>query len=104
MADLYVRAVPGRLVTRFGSGQFIGATRPFPHPTAAELDAGAAPLLWDTKAVTLIPDKERAKFWREYESAIRQGDLTEATADEYAAYLESQDPQPAPKAATPKGK
>lgn len=89
MPNLYVRAVSGRLVTRFGSSQYIGATRPFPHPTPAELEAGASPIQWNPEAVTLIPEADYHKHLREYDGAIRRGDLVRATAEEHAAYLAS---------------
>lgn len=89
MPNLYVRAVPGRLVTRFGSSQYIGATRVFPHPTPEQLENGAEPIVWDAQAVTVIPEREAAKYRREYEGAIRHGDLVQCTPEEQAAYIAS---------------
>lgn len=91
--NLYVRPVPGRLVTRFGSSQYIGAIRPFPHPTQAAIDAGESPVRWDPAVVVLIPEAEANRYLREYTSAIRHGDLVRATEAEHVAYLASLDEQ-----------
>ena len=86
---LFVRCVPGRLVTRFGSAQYIGARLVSPPPSAAEKDAGAATVVWDESEVVLISGDEYRRFRREYDGAIRRGDLLRATEDKHRAFVAS---------------
>jgi hypothetical protein len=86
---LFVRCVPGRLVTRLGSAQYIGARVVSPPLSAAAKDAGAAPVTWDEREVVLISADEYRQYRREYDGAIRRGDLVRATEHEHRAYVAS---------------
>ena len=72
---LYVRPVPGHLVTRFGHRSYIGAT-------VAVVD-GETVVTWDESAVVPITHEEFRRYRREYRDALRDGDLKAATAADF---------------------
>ncbi len=80
---LYVTAVEGRLVTRFGARgrSYIGATRDGADPTK---------ITWDTASIVPIPEDEYARFRREYErECAAGGGLRKRTKAEYEEQREN---------------
>lgn len=70
---LFVRAVEGHLVTRYGAGINIGATK--------NADGTYS---WDTKTVHAITHSEAQRFAREYGRAIDDGALVKVDAEDFA--------------------
>ena len=83
---LYVRAVKGRLVSRYGSAGYFGARRT--HITRQQQVAGEPMLVWDTDCVYPVTEATWASYRRELSKALRTGDLVEATEAEHRAWLE----------------
>lgn len=85
---MYVRAVEGRAVHRWGSvnpDEMFGARRL--RLTAAQKAAGEAPIVWDTERVVPIDEAYARRFRGELERAIRNGDLKREDEKAYAAWL-----------------
>lgn len=79
---IYVRAVPGRAVHRFGSSDpyaLIGAT--------IVKDGAKLRLEWDKERVVPVGAETYRRFYREYEKAIRSGDLKRATDKDFAEWV-----------------
>lgn len=76
---VYVSCVPGKLVTRFGTGTYIGA-----------LVAPSGAASFDPREVVAIPIAEWAKYTREYGRLLRGGDLIERSAQEHEAFVKAQ--------------
>ena len=83
---LYVSAVEGHHVTRYGTGTAIG--------TAHDLDAPGN-LRWDTEKIVAIPEAEYAAYRREYDGHLAAKELRKRTAEEYAAAQQAPAPTPA---------
>jgi hypothetical protein len=81
----FVRAVEGRLVSRWDVGptQYFGARLGTPEERA---DGKA--IIWDTDVVIPLMAPFVARFTRELTKAVRHGDLKVATEEEYRAWLE----------------
>lgn len=79
---IFVRSVPGRTVSRFGSrsSTLIGAR----FASESEIAAGSERVIWSDRIVPIAEEAFR-KFRREYTSALRLGDLTSATEAEWLA-------------------
>lgn len=96
-APLYVSCVDGKPVSRFRLGgrggaraaDLIGATR----------GEGRA-ITYDVERVVMISGAEVAAFGREYERAIRDGNLTRRTAEDFTAYQAASKTRAAEAAAT----
>lgn len=71
---LYVSCVPGRLVTRYGTRTYIGATR---DPSA---EGGVR---YDPETVVALTATELADYRREYDRALGAGSLRERTAEDW---------------------
>lgn len=108
----FFRAVPGRLVSRFGTARYAQTKRGGPiafrnadviggrRPAQPEQDKrsskvdplGArpmAPVQLDTEQVIAITHAEARKYKREYDKAVRNGDLLEVDEAAYVAYLQA---------------
>jgi hypothetical protein len=92
--DLYVSAVEGHVVARFGSetAQFkpqqIGV-----YPVVKTRKNGATVftgLRWDLDEVVRIPREEYLAHLKSYDNAVTDGALKVRTKEEYAAFLEAQ--------------
>jgi hypothetical protein len=80
---LYVSAVRGHLVTRFGTAgrgvqSFIGAHRAPGSPTE---------IVWDVESITALSEDEVARHLREYQRLLDGGALKKRTAAEYRAQV-----------------
>jgi hypothetical protein len=86
MAGLYVSSVAGHLVTRFGTTQRLGGV---PSPgllIGAERDrTDPTKVTWDESKIVHIPEPEASTYVREYQRAIRYGELRRRTEVEYLA-------------------
>lgn len=71
---LFVSCVEGALVTRYGTGTFIGAERRANAPTVVD---------YHPDQIIAIPHDEFRKYRREYLRALRDGSLVERTAAEW---------------------
>lgn len=89
--DLYVSAVEGHLVSRFGSAvvagqkaaQF-GATKVFlERPDGTRRFKGVK---WDTERVYRIPEASYREFFKEYDAALEAGALRKRTEKDFAAW------------------
>lgn len=83
---LFVQSVEGRVFTYFPTGTYIGVHR----ATPVELEAGKAPLTWDTKAVTPITEADYARYRKEFDGAIRRGDLKRADEKAWKAWADGE--------------
>jgi hypothetical protein len=72
----YFSAVAGRVVQRYGSTIFIGAAR---APGGWQ---------WDEDQIVAIPDREFARYAKEYIRAVRDGALKERTEAQYLEHVE----------------
>lgn len=86
MSHLYVKPVPGFVVSRFGTASRTSNNVPIGHTRPPE----GGPFVIVPDAVVMIPAAEYARFRREYEGAIRAGELTRATAEEFSAQRKKQ--------------
>lgn len=88
----FVRAVEGRLVSRWDVGptHYFGARL----GTPAERADGKS-IIWNTEQVIPLTAEFVARFPRELAKAIRHGDLEEVKADAYAAWIEHEEKQDA---------
>jgi hypothetical protein len=77
--NLYVSAVKGHLVTRFGTGLLIGATRDPKDPSK---------VTWDEDEIAKISPEELAPYRREYARALRDGALKKREAADFKAVNE----------------
>jgi hypothetical protein len=80
--NLYVSAVKGHLVTRFGTGLLIGATRDQADPSK---------VTWDEGEIAKIGPDEQAAYRREYARALRDGALKARTKAEYEGVVAKHD-------------
>lgn len=76
----YVSCVPGRLVTRFGTGSYIGAT----------VDLKTGEQNYDPNEVVAIPLVEWLTYVREYGRLVRAGDLIKRTKAELDSWRVAQ--------------
>ncbi len=84
---MFIRAVEGRAVHRWGSvnpDEMFGARRV--RLTAEQKAAGEAPILWDTERVVPIDEIYLRRFRGALERAIRHGDLERADEKAYRAW------------------
>jgi hypothetical protein len=86
---LFVRSVEGRLVPRFGGTGWIGARV---HPVTEEqrLAGVKRAIEWDTERVVPVTEVAYRIFRREYDKALRNGNLKKATESEFSRWLETQ--------------
>ena len=78
---LYVSAVRGHLVTRFGTARpgaqsFIGAHR---------VPGSPAEIVWDEQTIVPLSEAEVARYRREYQRALDGGALKRRTRAEFEA-------------------
>lgn len=73
---LYVSAIEGKPVTRFGTRTLIGASRSRATPNVVD---------YDTQRVVAIPQEEYSRFRREYDRALGNGSLRRRKAEEWQA-------------------
>jgi hypothetical protein len=86
---VYVRAVEGRLVGRWGSKhEYFGARRT--AATLQERRAGKAMAVWDTQRVIPLTADYCRRFRKELRKALRNGDLLECKVGDYSAWLRIQ--------------
>jgi hypothetical protein len=79
---LYVSAVEGHHVTRFGTSTLIGCAIDLSHP---------GNIRWDEQAVVAIPFAEYMAFKQEYDRLVADGALVKKSATEYEAFLKARD-------------
>jgi hypothetical protein len=79
---LYVRSVPGHVVQRYGTAEFIGATRR-PLTKTQKID-GESPFEWNDRIVPLTVAFCR-RYARELDEHLREKQLTKATREEWEA-------------------
>lgn len=82
--DLYVSSVEGHLVTRHGTGLYIGAERD------AKAEGG---LVFNPELVVQIPEAEARAYSREYGRALRDGSLVQRSKADFDAQLAKLDEQ-----------
>lgn len=95
----FFRAVEGKLVARYGTARATkgndiigGIWIDDPDQSKPDLFANGAPrrkLIQDLDAVTAITHLEARRFRREYDRAVRNGDLEEVTRADYEAFLKA---------------
>lgn len=68
----------GALVTRFGTGTYLGAT--------VAVVKGATAIDWTEGEVVALPDVEVGKYLREYNQLLLEGSIVESTEDAYKAF------------------
>lgn len=78
----FYSAKPPALVTRYGTGTFIGA--------AVVMQGGRPTIVYNTDEVVAIPDAEIAAYSREYLTHERDGALVVPTEADYLAWLEAE--------------
>lgn len=78
---LYVSAVEGHLVPRYGTRAEIGAEI-IPGPKG-----GKQTIRWNTGTVVALSQDELVKYKREYKRAIKAGALVERTVEDFRAYI-----------------
>lgn len=89
--DLYVSAVEGHLVSRFGSAMSglkapqIGAYPDF--ETDSEGNPRFVGMKWNVDEVVRIPRDSYVRFIKEYDRAISDGALKLRTKEEFDAYI-----------------
>ncbi len=76
----YFSVIPPALVTRFGTGTYLGASIRF--------DAGHSVIEWDPDRIVEISDNELTQYLREYAGLVRDGSLVEHKVEDYRAYCE----------------
>lgn len=79
--SLFVSCVEGKPVTRYGSRTFIGAER----------EHGTNIIHWFPDRVVAIPSTEHARYRREYDRVLRDGDLKVRTEADWLAQTASED-------------
>jgi hypothetical protein len=80
---LYVSSVEGRLASRPGSPHdYIGAAIPTPE----ERKAGKRECTWTPDVVVPVLEDDFRRYEREWRTLVRDGDLKERTAEDFAAY------------------
>jgi hypothetical protein len=77
--DKFFSAVPGALVTRYGTGIEIGAER---------LKDGR--VSWDCSIIIAITREEWRRYSREYTNHVQLGELRERTREDFDAYVKAQ--------------
>ena len=88
---LFVSAVPGRLVTRYGTDTVIGGRRmPYtprtlPGGSINFWDRGRGTVKLDPEVVVALSHGEARRYRREYGRALRDGSLVERKRDEWIA-------------------
>ncbi len=76
----YFSANPPALVTRFGTGTYLGAT--------LRVVSGQPVIEWDSEKIVEISDAELVSYLREYAGLIRDGSLIERTKEDYQIFCE----------------
>lgn len=74
----YLSAKPPALVTRYGTGTYIGA--------AIVIEGGQPSIAFDPEAIVEIPNAEFEKYSREYLTHLRDGALTVRDEAAFHAY------------------
>lgn len=91
----YVSSVEGRAVPRFGTetkgqaAELIGARRVL--MTKEQRRAGEAVIVWEPKRVIPLAEAYYLRFKREIDRAIRNGDLLERSAEDYATFRKAEE-------------
>jgi hypothetical protein len=81
----YFAAVPEKgLVTRYGTGTYIGANRDHEDPRKINFTVGE---------VVAIPEAEYHRYRREYDKQVRSGALKKCTQRDFEAYAAEQTKQ-----------
>ena len=97
---LYVSAVEGFAVSRFGSAtrsspnQTIGGRRTTEKVLVAGHKLTNRPIEIDTNVIVVIPDAEHARFRREYDRAIKDGTLKLRSEEDYKSFIAARTPTP----------
>ena len=87
---MFVRAVPGHAVPRYGTGTWIGAER---RTLSAEQKAsGESPFVWSSRIVPLPTDYVR-RHVRALGMHLRNGELVQCTAAEWKAQCAADEAQ-----------
>lgn len=79
---LYVSAVEGHHVTRYGTPTLIGCEIDLAHP---------GNIRWNEQAIVRIPELEYLTYKREYDRLVEDGALVKQSAEDYEAFLELRD-------------
>ncbi len=74
--SLFVSCIPGKPVTRFGTGTFIGA-----HRSAEKVNE----LVYEPELIVAIPDGEHARHRKAYNRLVAEGDLKVRKPEEWVA-------------------
>lgn len=82
---LFVSAVEGQPVRRYGTPSMIGAERTVAAPNV---------ITYDTALVVAIPVEESDRYLREYTRALRDGSLIQRTAEEWLAQQQPESGEP----------
>lgn len=83
----FVSSVKGRLVARWDTPNASFGARVV---TGEERKAGGEPIVWDEACVIPLTAAFCDRFVRELSGALRDGDLQQRTAEDYAAWLEAE--------------
>lgn len=93
--NLYVSAVKGHLVTRYGTGLLIGASRDPKDPSKVS---------WDENEIVKLTPEEQAPYRREYARALRDGSLKQRKPADFQAAVAKHDAAVKQEAADTKAK
>jgi hypothetical protein len=95
----FYSATKDRLVTRYGTGAYIGATVTVPTEGP---DKGKTVLVHDEDAIVALTDAEFSKYAKEYLSLERDGSLRLRTEEEYKAVAAAEEKRQADEEAAAK--
>ena len=100
----FVRSVQGHAVARYGAdaAALIGARRRVLTPEQRR--ARECPIVWDTERIVALTDDYCRRYRRELDTAIRRGELVEATSAEWDAQQAKSEQASAPAPAVTEGK
>lgn len=93
---VYVSPVKGHLVTRYGTGTYIGATRsivvhkPAPGEPIPIVPRNESEVAWNESEVVAIPEPEWMAHIKEYTRCLTAKALTKRTEADYKAWCEAQ--------------
>ena len=101
---LYFSSVKGRVVSRFGTRDYIGCRKEITRSSQGVVTRRK--WVWDTDRVMAIPFEEAVSSLKAYMGAVRRGDLKKRSKADYEKWLTSraEENEKAEKASKKRGK